>query len=148
MTWSIVKWWQCTLNVSKHTPTPTSSPAPIFGCSTPKPPPDNATTEQYFTVSHMSVQTLRGLCRLHRLSMDYCNCPKWNLKWLPVVGYWVCTLPLCHCGLLYPANMCYICKLWLNWETYFLLLNMGHIIYGHDSFFDVNSMAVSISRSD
>ena len=83
-----------------------------------------------------------------RTLQNNCNCPKWNLKWLPVVGYWVCTLPLCHCGLLYPANMCYICNLWLNWETYFLLLNMGHIIYGHDSFFDVNSMAVSISRSD
>ena len=37
-------------------------------------------------------------------------------------------LPLCHCGLLYLANLCYICNLWLNWETYLLLFNMTYDI--------------------
>src|SRR5882724_3440367 len=35
-------------------------------------------------------------------------------------------LPLHHCGLLCLVNLYYICNLWLNWETYLLLFNMGH----------------------
>src|SRR6267154_45615 len=53
-------------------------------------------------------------------------------------------LPLSHCGLLYLANLCYICNLWLNWETYLLVFNMRYMIYILDQFFNVNSMAVSI----
>ena len=53
-------------------------------------------------------------------------------------------LPLCHCGLLYLANLCHICNLWLNWETYLLLFNMGHMIYVLDQFFNANSMVVSV----
>ena len=35
-------------------------------------------------------------------------------------------------------------NMWLNWEAYLLLFNMGHMIYVLDQFFDVNSKAVSI----
>jgi hypothetical protein len=36
---------QCTPNASRDAPTPASPPAPVFGCPTPKPLPDDATTE-------------------------------------------------------------------------------------------------------
>src|SRR5882724_1739583 len=36
----------------------------------------------------------------------------------------------------------------IKWETYLFLFNMGHMIYVLDQFFSVNSMGVSIFRSD
>ena len=36
---------QCTPNASRDAPTPASPPAPVFGCPTPKPLPDDGTVE-------------------------------------------------------------------------------------------------------
>jgi hypothetical protein len=57
---------------------------------------------------------------------------------------WTHTLPLCHCGLLYSDNLCYMCNLWPHWEMCLLLFNMGHMIYVLDQFFSVNSMVMSV----
>jgi hypothetical protein len=51
-------------------------------------------------------------------------------------------------GMLYLANLCYICNLWPNWEMCLLLFNIGHMIYVLEQFFNANSMVVSILRSD
>jgi hypothetical protein len=106
-----------------------------------------------------SVCTPHGLCRiraspcgLHEFGMSartpHKNCTQWELNQALNSGTnsscWVHALPLHQCGLLYLANLCYICNPWLNWETYLLLFNMGHMIYVLDQFFNVNSMVVSI----
>src|ERR1700676_2020992 len=57
---------------------------------------------------------------------------------------WTRALPLCHCGLLYSDNLCYMCNLWPHWEICLLLFNMGHMIYVLDQFFSVNSMVMSV----
>ena len=99
--------------------------------------------QQHFTVLHISIWTawtLHSLSlsawTLHGLAwtMQSINCGlckiiassgTWNK--LPLLVHWVCTLPWCHCELLHPANMCFICNLWLTCKKYLLLLNMGHI---------------------
>ena len=91
-------------------------------------------------IPSQSVQTLHKNCTQQRLNQAF-NSGTNNHGQMH-------TLPLCHCSLLYIANLCYICNLWLNWETYLLLFNMGHMIYVLDQFFSVNSMGVSILRSD
>ena len=106
-----------------------------------------------------SVCTLHGLCRVRQSVWTSCEfgvsartlCKNCTLQGLNQAfnnrtnsSYEMPTLPLYHCCLSHLANLCYICNLWLNWETYLLLFNMGHMIYVLDKFFDVNSMAAFI----
>jgi predicted nucleic acid binding AN1-type Zn finger protein len=83
-----------------------------------------------------SMWTPHKNCTQQELNQAFNSGTNSNCKWH--------TLPLCHCGLLYLVKLWHICNLWLNWETYLLLFNMGHMIYVRDQFFDGNSMAVSI----
>jgi hypothetical protein len=104
------------------------------------------------------VCTPHGLCRVSQSVWTSCefgmsawtlhkNCTQQGLNQAfnnrTNSSYEMPTLPLYHCGLPYLANLCYICNLWLNWETYLLLFNMGHMIYVLDKFFNVNSMAAA-----
>jgi len=90
-----------------------------------------------------SMQTLHTLDTLHKnCTMEESNHSGTNST------CWTRALPLCHCGLLYIDNLCYMCNLWPNWEICLLLFNMGHMIYVLDQFFNVNSMVVSILWSD
>jgi len=94
-----------------------------------------------------SVCTPHGLC-VESVCTPHKNCTRHGLNQAFNSGTnsncLMHALPLYHCGLLHLANLCYICNLWLNQETYLLLFNMGHMIHVLDQFFGVNSIVVSI----
>src|SRR5882762_10321804 len=76
------------------------------------------------------VQTLHTLHSLHKnCTTEESNHSRTNSS------RWTHVLPLCHCGLLYSDNLCYMCNLWPHWEICLLLFNKGHMIYVLDQFF-------------